>query len=60
VIPLVLSLFAALIVAEVALHLFIAKRSPKEARTPKDERERLIELKATRIAKVFKKKKGKE
>src|SRR5439155_15181426 len=50
VVPLFFSLLAALIIAEVVLHLLIAIRSPKEARTPKDERERLIELKATRVA----------
>ena len=49
-VPLFFSLLAALIIAEVVLHLLIAFRSPKDARTPKDERERLIELKATRIA----------
>jgi hypothetical protein len=44
------ALVAALVIAEVVLHLAIAIRSPKEARTPKDERERLIDLKATRAA----------
>ena len=44
------ALVAALAIAEVVLHLAIAIRSPKEARTPKDERERLIDLKATRAA----------
>ena len=48
--PLFFSLLVALIVAEVVLHVLIAVRSPKDARTPKDERERLIELKATRSA----------
>jgi hypothetical protein len=38
------------IVAEVALHVVIASRSPRDARTPRDEREQLIELKATRTA----------
>ena len=41
---------AALVIAEVVLHMAIAVRSPEEARTPKDERERLIDLKATRAA----------
>ncbi len=45
-----LGLVAALIVLEVALHIAIAIQAPHEARTPKDERERLIEMKATRIA----------
>ena len=35
---------------EVVLHVAIAIRSPRDARTPKDERERLIDLKATRVA----------
>ena len=39
-----------LVVAEVVLHVLIAARSPKEARAPRDERERLIDLKATRVA----------
>lgn len=41
---------AALVIAEVVLHMAIAIRSPQEARTPKDEREWLIDLKATRVA----------
>jgi hypothetical protein len=45
-----LALVAALIVLEIALHVAIAIQSPREARTPKDERERLIDMKATRIA----------
>lgn len=45
-----LGLVAALIALEVGLHVAIAIQSPHEARTPKDERERLIEMKATRIA----------
>jgi hypothetical protein len=44
------SLVVALVVLEVALHVAIAIQSPREARTPKDERERLIDMKATRIA----------
>ncbi len=38
------------IVAEVVLHVAIATQSPRDARTPRDERERLIELKAMRPA----------
>jgi hypothetical protein len=38
------------IAAEVALHFVIATQSPGEARTQRDEREQLIELKATRTA----------
>jgi heme/copper-type cytochrome/quinol oxidase subunit 2 len=38
------------VVLEVVLHIVLAIWSPREARTPRDERERLIELYATRIA----------
>jgi hypothetical protein len=38
------------VAAEVILHLALFLMSPKEARTPKDERETLIELKAARAA----------
>jgi hypothetical protein len=38
------------VVLEVVLHIVLAAWSPREARTPRDERERLIELYATRIA----------
>ena len=41
--------FGAFIVIEVVAHIVLAIMAPKDARTPKDERERLIELKATRI-----------
>ena len=41
---------AALIALEVALHIAVAVQSPREARTPKDERERLIDMKASRVA----------
>jgi cytochrome b561 len=44
------SLIGALILSEIALHIVIAVRDPKEARTPKDEREQLIDLKAARAA----------
>jgi hypothetical protein len=47
---LVLVLLAALVIAEGMLHWIVARRSPIEARTPRDEREWLIELKAARIA----------
>jgi hypothetical protein len=49
-VQLFLVLVAALVALEVALHVAIATQSPREARTPKDERERLIDLKATRLA----------
>jgi hypothetical protein len=45
--------FALLILAvvlEIVLHIVLAASSPREARAPRDERERLIELYATRIA----------
>jgi hypothetical protein len=45
-----LVLVAALVVLDVALHVAIAIQSPRDARTPKDERERLIDMKATRLA----------
>lgn len=41
-----------LVVLEIVLHTIIAIRAPKEALTPKDERERLIALKATRAGYV--------
>jgi hypothetical protein len=44
------AMLTALIAAEIALHVAIALQSPREARTPKDERERLIDFKASRIA----------
>jgi uncharacterized membrane protein YhaH (DUF805 family) len=45
-----LLLLAVLIIVTFGLQLAIAARSLKEARTPKDEREQLIDLKATRPA----------
>jgi hypothetical protein len=45
-----LSLLASFIVAEAVLHLAVASRAPGEARTPRDEREQAIDLKAVRIA----------
>ena len=39
-----------LIALEISLHVAIALQSPKDARTPKDERERLIDLRASRVA----------
>jgi hypothetical protein len=43
-------MLAGLIGLEIALHVAIAIQSPREARTPKDERERLIDMKASRAA----------
>lgn len=45
-----LATFIALIVAQIVLHVGIAIAAPKEAKAPPDERDKLIELKATRIA----------
>jgi hypothetical protein len=39
----------AFIVIEIIAHIVLYLRYPKDARTPKDERERLIDLKATRL-----------
>jgi hypothetical protein len=41
---------AAILALEIGLHLAIAIQSPKDARTPKDERERLIDIRASRVA----------
>jgi uncharacterized membrane protein len=43
-------LLALFVLLEIVLHAAIAIQSPREAQTPKDERERLIEMRATRIA----------
>ena len=43
-------LVVAIVVLEVITHVAIAIRSPREAQTPIDERERLIELRSTRPA----------
>ena len=45
--PLFLVLVAAIVIVEIALHVFIAIRSPQDARAPRDERERLIAQRAT-------------
>jgi hypothetical protein len=44
------ALVVAIVVLEIITHVAIAIRSPREAQTPIDERERLIELRATRPA----------
>jgi hypothetical protein len=46
---LALAVFVGFIILQVVLHLIIAAQSPKDARTPKDERERLIDLRAARV-----------
>jgi hypothetical protein len=38
------------VVGELVLHAVIVMQSPRDARAPKDERERLIDLKAMRVA----------
>ncbi|HKC17771.1 MAG TPA: hypothetical protein VKC11_13810 [Steroidobacteraceae bacterium] len=43
-------LVVTIVVVEVITHVLIAIRSPGEARTPRDERERLIELRSIRPA----------
>jgi uncharacterized membrane protein len=40
----------ALVVVQIVLHIVVAIAAPKEAKAPRDEREKLIELKATQIA----------
>ena len=39
----------ALVVIEIVAHIVVAIRAPEDARAPKDERERLIDLKAIRV-----------
>jgi len=46
----VVASIAAFIVIEVVAYVVLYLRYPKDARTPKDEREQLIGLKATRLA----------
>ncbi len=46
---LALAIFVGFLVLQVVLHLIVRAQAPKEARTPKDERERFIELRAARI-----------
>lgn len=41
---------AAFVLIEVVAHLVLYLRNPRDARTPKDEREQLADLKATRLA----------
>lgn len=43
-------LLAAFVLLEIVLQASIAIQSPRDARAPKDERERLIEMRATRVA----------
>jgi hypothetical protein len=48
--PLLVQTVFALIVVQIVLQIAIAIGRPRDAKTPRDERERLIELKAIRIA----------
>jgi archaellum biogenesis protein FlaJ (TadC family) len=43
-------LLLAFVVLEIVLHVIVAIRAPKEAQSPRDEREQLIDLRATRVA----------
>lgn len=43
-------LVIAVVITEVVLHILVAIRSPSDAKAPADERDRLINLKAARIA----------
>ena len=46
---LALAIFVGFLVLQVVLHLVVRAQAPTDARTPKDERERFIELRAARI-----------
>ncbi len=43
-------LLVAFVVLEIVLHAAVALQAPSDARSPRDERERLIEMRATRVA----------
>jgi hypothetical protein len=45
-----LGTIVALVVMQVILHIVVAISAPKDAQTPPDEREKLIDLKASRFA----------
>ena len=47
---LALATVISLIVVQVVLHIAVAIAAPEEARAPRVEREKLIDLKATRLA----------
>ena len=44
-----LGTIVALVAVQIVLHVAVAIRKPREAQAPRDEREKLIALKATRI-----------
>ncbi|HVY64273.1 MAG TPA: hypothetical protein VHH11_05560 [Gammaproteobacteria bacterium] len=46
---LVLAILGGFLLLQAVLHLIVVLRAPRDARTPKDERERLIELRAARV-----------
>jgi hypothetical protein len=46
---LALGVVVGFVLLQVVLHLIVVAQSPKDARTPKDERERFIELRGARI-----------
>jgi hypothetical protein len=50
VFPVQAGLIAAFVVLQVVLHIVLTIQAPKEAWTPRDERERLIDMRATRVA----------
>jgi hypothetical protein len=45
-----IGLVAAFVVLEIVLHAVVAMRAPAEARSPRDEREQVIAMRATRVA----------
>jgi hypothetical protein len=45
-----IGLISAFVLLEIALHVIAVMQSPKEAQAPRDEREQLIQLKATNVA----------
>jgi hypothetical protein len=45
-----MGLLVAFVALEIVLHAAVAIQAPRDARSPKDERERLIEMRATRVA----------
>jgi hypothetical protein len=43
-------LVVAFVLLQIVLHIALAMQAPNEARAPRDERERLIDMRATRVA----------
>lgn len=50
VLHVLLLMIATFVTIRIIAHIVMAVRAPRDARTPKDERERLIELKGTAVA----------